>query len=395
MQVTFYSNFLNHHQLPFCMEMQKHLGDYFRFVATSPIPQERLDLGYSDMNKKYPFVITTYDNQDNKAEAMRLAIDSDVIITGSAPEKYVSERIKSNKITFRYSERIYRRGLWRYFSPRGLFYMLTQHTRYRKLNLYMLCASAYTAGDFSMLGAYKDKFYKWGYFPEVISYDIDKLMNQKKHPKIQILWCARFLKLKHPEKVLFLAKYLKAKSYNFHINIIGIGELEQMLKDAVNRDRLQDCISMPGSMPPENVRKYMDDANIFLFTSDYNEGWGAVLNESMNSGCAVVASHAIGSVPFLLKHNENGLIYKNDNIKDFYCQVEKLINDEHLRDKLGRNAYLTLNKVWNAEVATQNFLDLCRSLLNGGENTVKEGPCSKAAPIKQWNMYKHCRRDLI
>lgn len=51
-------------------------------------------------------------------------------------------------------------------------------------------------------------------------------------------------------------------------------------------------------MKASEVRSYMEKADIYLFTSDFNEGWGAVLNESMNSGCAVVASHAIGSVPF-------------------------------------------------------------------------------------------------
>lgn len=373
--------------------MQKHLGEGFKFVATAPIPQDRLDLGYYDMNKQYPFVITTYDSQKNQAEAMRLAIDSDVIITGSAPEEYVSARMKSNKLTFRYSERVYKRGLWRLFSPRGLFYMLKLHTRHRNSNLFMLCASAYTAGDFSMVGAYWDKCFKWGYFPEVLSYDIDSLMSQKKRPKLQILWCARFLKLKHPENVLFLAKYLKSEGYSFHINMIGIGPLEQQIKDTIAADGLQDCITMLGSMSPEKVRKYMDDANIFLFTSDYNEGWGAVLNESMNSACAVVASHAIGSVPFLIKHNENGLIYKNNNIKDFYYQVEKLIKDENLRDKLGRNAYLTLNNLWNPSAASQSFLDLCRSLLKGDQKAPAKGPCSKAAAIKQWNMYRQCIAD--
>ena len=35
----------------------------------------------------------------------------------------------------------------------------------------------------------------------------------------------------------------------------------------------------------------------------------------MNSACAVVANSAIGSVPFLIKNKENGLIYENGNKK--------------------------------------------------------------------------------
>ena len=33
----------------------------------------------------------------------------------------------------------------------------------------------------------------------------------------------------------------------------------------------------------------MEQADIYLFTSDRNEGWGAVANEAMNSACAMVA----------------------------------------------------------------------------------------------------------
>ena len=46
--VTFFSNFLLHHQTPFCEAMIKRIGDGFRFVATEPTPDERLNMGYRD-----------------------------------------------------------------------------------------------------------------------------------------------------------------------------------------------------------------------------------------------------------------------------------------------------------------------------------------------------------
>ena len=51
MKVTFYSNFLTHHQVPFCLEMQKLLGDDFKFVSTMKIFKWRLDLGFEDLNQ--------------------------------------------------------------------------------------------------------------------------------------------------------------------------------------------------------------------------------------------------------------------------------------------------------------------------------------------------------
>jgi glycosyltransferase involved in cell wall biosynthesis len=195
--------------------------------------------------------------------------------------------------------------------------------------------------------------------------------------------------LKHPEKIISLCRYLKSKDYNFHINIIGTGELEKTLRNSIEKEELQDNISMLGTMSPEKVREFMEKSNVFVFTSDYNEGWGAVLNESMNSGCAVVASHAVGSVPFLLEHNYNGLIYNNDNIDDLYFQVERLMKNTLLREKIGRNAYLTLKTTWNAERAAKNFFSLCNYLKEKDTKfLISDGPCSIASRIMQLDRFK-------
>ncbi|WP_161488101.1 glycosyltransferase family 4 protein [Sedimentisphaera cyanobacteriorum] len=363
--------------------MYKLLGGSFTFVATKPLAKERLKLGFSDMNKQHPFILTVYDSKENAVKAMELAFESDVVIHGSAPEVYVTERMKHNKLTFRYSERIFKRGIWRILDPRVLISLLKRHTKYRSSNLYMLCASAYTAGDCALVGAYPQKCFKWGYFPEFIKRDLQERRNSDKE-RLEILWCGRFLDWKHPEYAVYLAKYLRSKGYDFHINMIGTGNYENKIRSMIQSSQLDEKISMLGAMPHKRVRDYMYASDIFLFTSDYNEGWGAVLNESMNSGCAVLASHAIGSVPFLINNNRNGLVYKYGNIDDFCKKAESLLLDEGLRKMLGKNAYKTLQQEWNPENAAESFIDLSESLLHGKLNCSKSGPCSRAFPLKQW-----------
>ena len=59
-KVTFFSNFLNHHQLPFCIAMDRLTEGQFTFVATTPVPQERLKMGYiikRQLQLKTPLVI--------------------------------------------------------------------------------------------------------------------------------------------------------------------------------------------------------------------------------------------------------------------------------------------------------------------------------------------------
>lgn len=387
MKITFYSNFLNHHQLPFCIEMYKRLGKDFTFVATEMIPEERLKLGYEDMNDKYSFVLTTYQNQKNYEKALKLGVESDVVIIGSAPDEFIKDRIKQNKLTFRYSERIFKRGRYRIINPRVFISLVKNHTRYRKRNLYMLCASAYTAADFRLVGAYRKKTFKWGYFPEVLEYKVDELMEKKQHTVPKILWVGRLLSLKQPEDAIRVARMLKSSGYSFQMNIIGSGEKEYILKNLIRQYDLDGNINMLGTMTPEEVRGYMEESNIFIFTSDFNEGWGAVLNEAMNSGCAVVASHAIGSVPFLIRNRKNGLIYKNGDIKNLYNCVKDLIENPEWCNELGVEAYKTLKEMWNAECATDRLDRLINALLTEDKVEFTNGPCSEAELIS--HKYKY------
>lgn len=394
MEVTFFSNFLNHHQLPFCLEMKKHLGDEFCFVETEPIEQERLEMGYEDMGEKYPFVLKSYKNDECYKLALEKGYKSDVVIIGSAPEIFIQERLNKNKITFRYTERILKEGVVRALDPRVSYGVWKQNTRYKDKNMFLLCASAYTSYDMHLFGAYPGKMYKWGYFPEVKNYDIDNLLKKKQENKeISILWAGRFLKWKHPEFAIKVAEGLKRKGYSFNLTIIGNGEMREDLRKEVLQKELQDVVLFKEFMPPESVRKYMEKADIFLFTSDFNEGWGAVLNESMNSGCAVVASHAIGSVPFLLKHGVNGMIFKSGDEIELLNQVMQLCDDEELRTNLGRQAYKTLSEEWNASNAALNFLKLSDAIMNKKTVEILSGPCSTADIVSQRKMYAFLRKE--
>ena len=160
----------------------------------------------------------------------------------------------------------------------------------------------------------------------------------------------------------------------------------QLINMIIDYDLLNE-VQLLGSMKPEEVREHMEKANIFLFTSDFNEGWGAVLNESMNSGCGVIASHAIGSVPFLIKNKSNGLIYKNGDINHLYKNVIYLLNHDKECQEMGINAYNTLQNSWNAKIAAERIIEVSEGLLNGCIPEYKEGPCSLAENISQKYRY--------
>lgn len=378
MTVTFYSNFMSHHQIPFCLEMEKRYGKDFTFVSTIKIPEERIKLGYKNLDDDFKFVLKAYENKEKYSEAVRLGLESDIVIMGTASDEYIEERLRQDKLTFRYCERTLRDGIKTIFNKEKREKNITRHVKYKKnKNTYALCASAYGKDDFDKMGIYKDKVYKWGYFPEMKTYDIDELISKKEdNSPITILWVARYIECKHPEHMIKLASKLKKDGYNFKIIMVGNGELYNKTKKQIIKQKLEKEIELVGGVDSEKVREYMEQANIFTFTSDKRDGWGAVLNESMNSGCAVVSNIEIGGTPYLIKHNENGIIYRN--LSELYKQVEELIDNKELRMRLGKNAYKTIKDTWNSKNATENLIKLFDSILNNKENEVVEGPASKA-----------------
>ncbi len=381
MKVTFFANFLNHIQFHLAQEFISN-GCDFHFVATQKLPEVYQKLGHEDLNEKYDFVVRRYESDEQEEKAKKLAIDSDVVIIGQGNNDMLNLRMQQDKLTFIYSERVLKKGTYRRFIPRTHRKIVERFSRYNGKNLKVLCASAYLPLDLSLTG-FKNDLYKWGYFPQTKSYDIDQLMNGKDNDVPTIVCAGRLTKIKRIKDIITLAKKLKENRYEFKVQIIGNGECEKELKAQAEKMDVCDKVFFLGSMSPEKVREYMEKANIFVFSSNFYEGWGTVMNEAMNSGCAVVASHAIGSVPYLVEHGETGMVYKMGNIKSMYDCVSKLLDDPELTQKLGRQAYEILIEKWNPKVAVKRLLELSKNLLKGDKYNFDSGVCSKAPIVKQ------------
>ena len=374
MKLVFVSNYFNHHQKPICDSFYNLLGEEFRFVATTTVPEMRRALGYGTEDAVY--VVPAYAGAQFRTLAQTLIDEADVVIAGAAPQSMLQSRLRTGKLVFRYSERPLKDGfsVLKYF-PR----LVRWHLRNPMSKpIYMLCASAYTAPDYAKFGLFRNRCYKWGYFPETKRYEnIDALMDGK--ATASILWVGRLIDWKHPDDALEIARRLRQEGYRFAMSVIGNGEMERELLGQVAEYALEDSVCLYGPMKPEEVRAHMEKAGIFLFTSDRKEGWGAVLNEAMNSGCAVVASDAIGAVPYLARHRENGMIYPSGNVDELYEQVKYLLDHPAEQKRLGTEAYRTITEEWNAEIAAERFVALAQQILTGKrKNCVcSDGPCSK------------------
>ena len=162
-----------------------------------------------------------------------------------------------------------------------------------------------------------------------------------------------------------------------------------------------DKITFAGFRSPEEVRAAMEESEIYLVTSDRKEGWGAVVNEAMNSGCAVVADHMIGAAPWMIRQRENGILYHDGCEQQLQEYVAELLQDPAECRRLGEAAQQTVRTEWNARTAAERLVRLCREMgfLGGADGQClpsppvpalwTDGPCSPAPVIPERRMYRY------
>ena len=387
MKLTFYSNYYNHHQKALCDCFYEKLKDDFTFVETEPMEEFRSKMGWG--KEKIPdYVLKSHEDDEKKQKAYDLALSSDVVIIGTAPEDFIEKRMEKNKLTFRYSERPLKEGRWKILVPRLAKKFHINHYSKRKKNIYILAAGAFVSSDYRFLHSYKGKCYKFGYFPvgaQTSFREIEKI--RQKNKTMRILWAGRFLRLKKAELLLYAAKRCMDEGFDFRLEFVGDGKEEKKLKKLTKELKLNKRTEFMGFLSPEDVRREMERSDIFVCTSNKLEGWGSVIYEALSSGCAVIASSQAGATPFLITQGKTGYVFKSGDIESLAQKLRILLNSRGAAHEIGRNAYINMENYWNPEVASERFLEVCEKKLAGKDYFFDRGPLSKAEYIKE-NWFK-------
>lgn len=381
MRITFFVNRLNHHQAPVADELFCLIGDSFRFVETC-VPNEQSKKGSTEDFSSRPYLIQAWNDKESKALAKKLAIESDVAVFGAESIDFEVLRMKSsNKLAFEMSERWLKRGGVNIFSPRLMKYQWYYHTLFYNKSLYKLCMGGFCANDMYALRSFIGKCYKWGYFTNFDDKTEHIKSDYNPADTTKIMWCGRFLKLKHPELPVVLAERLRSSGYRFVIDMFGNGVEYYHIKSLIEKKGLSDVVRLRGEVPNKDILKEMQSHEVFLFTSDRHEGWGAVINEAMGSGCAVVTSDCVGAAPYLIVDGKNGLVFESGRIDSLEEKVVQLLSNCDLLHAMRQNAFYSIRDLWNPKNAAVSLLALIEDLTNGRPTSIISGPCSIAEPI--------------
>lgn len=387
MKLVFYSVILNHHQACVADEFYRLLGDDYTFVELQPIADRK---GATEDYSQRPYLLRAWESEENRQKAFSLAKTSEVCVFSSVDAlPFEKERLKLNLLSFDMDERPLKRGLINVISPanlKTLFYYWSNG--WKRKPLYKLCCSAFTKEDYYRLCMFKDKCYKWGYFTRVDEdFDVEASTDGPISEITSLMWCSRFLVWKHPELPVQMAKKLKDKGYKFQLTMYGDeGNAakhdkvypRKQLEALIAKLGVNDCVQLMGNRPNNEILDAMKQSSVFLFTSDRLEGWGAVANESMANGCALIASDAIGSSRYLIENGVNGYMFKSGDVESLCDVVQILLDNKQKMIDIQENAYNSLNTYWSPQNAAKSLLSLISSIKSGRMEAPSKGPCSLA-----------------
>ena len=376
LKISFFSNYLNAHQLPIAQWLASMPEVEYTHVSLVPGGS---NVGRSNLDNCHPFVLRSYVGPAERAEAMKHVLSDDVVIFQhmAGHEEYVKARAETGLFFFRSGERILKRGDWWRFVPPKRWRTWDWFGRYKHANMRALCIGSMAARDLSLFGFPVDKCLKWGYFPQIVEASSAQMRDPSCSQQVSLCSVQRQIPWKRVDLQLKAAAELKSAGIPFHLTIAGDGECRPELERLAGKLGVDKEVSFVGTLSSEDTRQLMLSSDVFLATSDGNEGWGCTINEAMAAGCAVVASDMMGSVGFLIKGSENGVSFRSGDVNDLAAKLRAVCTSSVLRSSMGTKARGTVAGEWGAECAAKRLVELSRRILSGEDFAFSSGPLSR------------------
>lgn len=377
MRIAFFASGISPHISQICDEIYKRCGKDFIFFGTDkePIPAMKI-MGAGDLHKEKPYFININDDEEFAKLAEKWAVDADVAIVGcSNCYKYLDMRFEhGNRLTFKLRERIFKSGRFEENDEKTRR-KIEKIRKHKDRNLYFLAAGTFAPIDLKMVGVPENKIIKWGYFPAVSDIAIEE-MRRDEAGTIQLIWFGRFVPEKLSLNAVIATQKLLELGYDVLLSVIGYGEEEEILKTYVYNNHLENRVLFLGAMDEKNIRNKLRESHLFLMTSNYEEGWGAVVNEAMSEGCVPIVSYATGASQIIIDNNVSGQLFFSTDIDDLVTKIREVLDNRCLLHDYSINSYNQIVKEWNAEVAVKRLFEIIDNIHNEQElPKYKTGPC--------------------
>lgn len=158
-----------------------------------------------------------------------------------------------------------------------------------------------------------------------------------------ILSVGRLIKSKNHEELIKL--FASLEKTDWKLVIVGEDALKQQnkahLQSLIDRLNATENITLAGKRT--DVDNFYRKSKIFAFTSS-SEGFPNVIGEAMSAGLPVIAFDCVAGPAEMIQDGENGYLVPLFDYDTFKERLLTLMNNSELRNRLGRNAQVSIKR---------------------------------------------------
>ena len=172
-------------------------------------------------------------------------------------------------------------------------------------------------------------------------------------------------------KILFsLGRLVKYKGFIYGIEAMkkvdnaiyligGSGPLKEEFENYIKENQLENKVILLGRVNDEDLDNYYKACDIYLFPSIMqSEAFGIVQLEAMKYGKPVINTSLGTGVNYVSIHNETGLTVEPQNAEELANAINKLLNDDNLRETFGQNAKKRVENIFEINKIKNKYIKL-------------------------------------
>ena len=153
----------------------------------------------------------------------------------------------------------------------------------------------------------------------------------------------------------------------FRCVIVGDGPQRALVEQLIEQHGLQKVIELAGAVPQEHLKKYLDQADVFVLpcitASDGDmDGIPVSLMEAMAMEIPSVSTQVSG-IPELIENGQSGLLSPEKDAAALAGALQRLLADKTLRAKLGKNGRQKIVQEFNIQANVAQLATLFQRYL--------------------------------
>jgi len=176
--------------------------------------------------------------------------------------------------------------------------------------------------------------------------------------KFSIVNVGRFERRKNQIFIVEIADILRKRNFDFEVNLLGVGECLDEVKEVVKKLKLEDHVFIRGNV--NLVEEYLFESDIYLHSA-YYEPFGLVLLEGMAAGLPCLILNGIGNRN-LIKDDYNGYLFLEQNAEAFADKIMELAKNEKLLKGISENAQ-SFAKTYDISEKTDELIEFYKSII--------------------------------